>query len=95
MPTQEMMIEEIEMKNISTDSFRLATVLLASGHPVADTRREGRKTLFIFAGSEGLRDAIDEFQYGNPVLPVRDVFQAQSRLKSLIFDSPLAEATRC
>ena len=79
------------MRDISTDSYRLASYLLACGIPVSGTRREGRKTHFIFKNSKDIREVVEEFQYGNPSLPVRDVFAAQSRIKSLIFDSPFSE----
>ena len=78
------------MQSIQTDSYRMATYLLACGIPVSGTRREGRKTHFIFGGSQAVRDAIEEFRYGSPVLPIRDVFEAQSRIKSLIFDAPFS-----
>ncbi len=82
------------MRDCSTDSFRMASFLVAVGCPIAGTSKAGRKTRFKFQDTQALRDAVQEFRFGDPEVSVRDLFSAQSQIKSLIFDAPFAGGDR-
>jgi hypothetical protein len=83
--------------NCSTDSFRTAAYLLATGHPIIATSRSkmGRKVQFRFCDTPALQEAIQDFRFGDPVVSVRALFTAQSQIKSLIFDAPFSASERC
>ena len=66
-----------------TSEFRTAAYLLALGEKMTSTRWEGRRAFFKFFGI-GLEGKADEFQMGDPLVKARSLFDAQSRLKTII-----------
>lgn len=77
------------MRRTSVSNIKLAAYLAASGHGVIGTDRNGRRVTFIFEATEDFEADVDLYRFGDPSLSVHDLFGALSRLKSLIFDSPV------
>ena len=77
------------MKEIGISNFRLAAYIVACGHSVTRTMRNGRRLTFIFDDHDALREDINLFRFGNPPVLVHDLTAAQSRLREMIFDDPM------
>ena len=73
----------------STSDFRLAAFLLAAGSKMVDVvPGADRRLSFCFADGTELQNLIKDYQFGDPLISVRKLYDAESRLKTLIFTTP-------
>lgn len=71
---------------VRLSDYKLASYLVAVGYQVTETDRQNDRVFFVFHDTPALREAARTFRFGNPMVPVRDFLEAQSFLRSLIFD---------
>jgi len=75
-------------ESLKISSMNLTAYLCSQGFGIINTHREGRKVFFHFSDTSDLRGAIDEFRYGDALVPAKRLLSAQEEIKSLIYDQP-------
>jgi hypothetical protein len=74
----------MEMESIHTPSTETAAFLVARGHRVVRTTRNGKEVAFHFHDTPKLRRDAESLRFGDDTVSARAIFVARNQLLDLI-----------